>query len=76
MTAAHGKAEAERRARVNALKGQAAGLTGMKGQDGAKLARAIMDKLSQEAGGIDKAKADALKDLQQGYINVAKSMKA
>ncbi len=76
VTAAHGKAEAERRARVNALRGQAAGLSAMKGQDGAKLARTIMDKLSQEAGGIDKAKADALKDLQQGYINVAKSMKA
>ena len=75
VTGAYSKTEAARRGRVNALKGQAAGLNGMKGQDGAKLAKALMDKLSQEAGGIDKAKADALKDLQGGYINVAKSMR-
>jgi len=67
VTSSLGQIESERRGRLDAIKAQAQGLTGMPLAAGLELAKKLYEQLAAEAKGLDEAKAKAIADLNEGF---------
>ena len=63
----HGKAEGERRARIDALIARANALSGKKANEGLQEAKQIWKLISEEAKGIEPAQEHAIADLAAGF---------
>ncbi len=63
----HGKAEGDRRSRIDALIARANALSGKKANEGLQEAKEIWKQISEEAKGIEPAQEQALADIAAGF---------
>jgi len=67
----HRSTEDKRKGRLDGIKGEAAGLSGLKGMESVSVAKALVKKLESETGGVSADQDAALESALTAYSNAA-----